>query len=125
MVGAREFGTGDARPDDDEALGQFAQVVDLLPGEDALVIGQGIGEGARAGSGCDENGVGGNTPVCVPGPGSRGECHLLGPGEPGQAAQDSDALADEPRFDVVALGVGELHDAGVHGGEVDGDRCIA
>ena len=38
-VGVGQLGAGDARADDDELLGQLLQVVDLLPGEDALAVG--------------------------------------------------------------------------------------
>ena len=57
-VGLGELGAGDARPDDDEPLGQGVEVVDLLPGEDALAVGAGGVRDPRGGAGRDEHDVG-------------------------------------------------------------------
>ena len=55
-VGVRQLGAGDAGADDDQLLGQLLQVVDLLPGEDALAIRhrRGHGPGRRAGGHQDD-----------------------------------------------------------------------
>ena len=57
-VGLGELGTGDAGADDDQPLGQGVEVVDLLPGEDALAVGAGGVHDARAGAGGDQHDVG-------------------------------------------------------------------
>ena len=49
--GGDELGTGDAGTDDDEVLRQLSEVVDLLPGKDALAIRLSAGENARGGAG--------------------------------------------------------------------------
>ena len=125
MVGARKLRARDPRSDDDEALGQVGEVVELLPGEDALIVRQSIGEGAGAGAGCDEDGVGGDHPVGLARAVSGREGDGLRAGQPGPAAKDRDALPDEAGFDVGALGMGKFHDAAIDRGEVHGDRCIA
>ena len=49
--GGDELGAGHAGTDDDEVLRQLGEVVDLLPGKDALAIRLSAGENARGGAG--------------------------------------------------------------------------
>ena len=49
VVGAGELGAGHAGTDDDQPVGQGLEVVQLLPGEDPLAVGQRVGQLARAG----------------------------------------------------------------------------
>ena len=58
VVGARELRAGHAGADDDQLLGQLVEVVDLLPGEDALAVGLRVGQHPRVRAGGDEHGVG-------------------------------------------------------------------
>ena len=57
-VGVAELGAGDAGPDDDQVLGQFGEVVELAPVQDALAVGHRVGQHARAGAGGDQHHVG-------------------------------------------------------------------
>ena len=58
LIGAGELGPGDARADHDQVPGQFGQVVELPPGQDALAVGFGAGEHAGHRAGGDQDRVG-------------------------------------------------------------------
>jgi len=58
-VSRGELGTGDAGADHDQVLGEGRQVIDLAPGEDALAVGDRVGQlpGCRAGRDQDCGGI--------------------------------------------------------------------
>ena len=58
VVGTGELRAGDAGADHDQLRGALGEVVDLLPGEDALAVRLGGRQGARCGAGGQEYGVG-------------------------------------------------------------------
>ncbi|SKY37921.1 Uncharacterised protein [Mycobacteroides abscessus subsp. abscessus] len=57
-VGVHELGARDTRAHHDEMFGQFIQVVELAPGENALTIGAGVGQHTWTGTCGDEHHIG-------------------------------------------------------------------
>ncbi len=117
-VGLRELGAGDAGPDDDDALGQLVEGVDLLPGQDPLAVGAHRVHDPGCGAGGEEDDVGGQL--------ARRAVRELGDDalaarDPGRAAQHRDADLLEAALDVGALRGGELEDPAVDGVRL-GDR---
>src|SRR5690606_31050805 len=122
-VGGGELGAGDAGADHDEVLGEFVEVVELAPGEDALAVGGRRGEVAGRGPGAQQDDVavgvvglafeGGDAElVDVVVAGLQSECRT--------PVDDVDAGGDDLLGDVGGLLGGQAPDSTVDGLGVDG-----
>ena len=103
-VGLGQLGAGDARPHHDEPFGQGVEVVDLLPGEDALAVGARRVHDPRAGTGGDEHHVGLEVEHAVGGLGA----HRRGGGQHGPAGEHPHPDLGQAGGDVVALRGGQV-----------------
>ena len=118
MKGAGELRPRHSRAHHDQVLGEFVELVALLPRQDAFPVGGSFGKHAGSRSGGEENRVRGDVPRCIV------VGHLDG-GLRRQRAPTVDDL-DPCLFEVLTnagtLRVGEFEDSLVDGGEVDAER---
>ena len=118
VVGGGEFGAGDAGAHHDQFLGEFVQVVDLGPVQDALAVRAGGGQLARVGADRQQDGVG------LDGLGALGGQDLDGVvvQQPPGADQDADVQVFQPGLDVLGLLPGQPQQAVVDVLEVRAHR---
>ena len=119
MVRRRELRARHARANDDKPLGHLVEVIDLIPGEDALPIGLRAIEDAGPRPRRDQDDVGIQGHLAVRG---RRE-HPRGGLQTSPTLDVADSVSGQPGFDVPTLGGSQLLDPLVDRCQVDTERA--
>src|SRR4029450_2338979 len=114
--GGGVLGSGGPGPDHHQVLGDLAELVDVLAGEDDLAVGGGGGHPARFGPGGEQDGI-----ALDPLGGAARPYHLdgVGVGDPALAQHHPDPVLQDPLADVLGLGHGQVAHPAHDRGQVD------